>query len=100
MIEIIIMIGVISNAVLQTYWFFWSRSIQQRKHKDDEFKNDIDEALKNLEEMQNKFNTKVNTWNEFNPSESNETLTRNEHGKYNPDEIKGHFDGFFTPEGK
>jgi len=32
MIEDIICVGVIWNAILQTYWFFWSKSIHERKH--------------------------------------------------------------------
>jgi len=35
-VELIVMFGVIWNALLQTYWFFWSRGIYKRKHKDDE----------------------------------------------------------------
>jgi len=34
-IEHIVMAGVIWNAILQTYWFFWSRNIHKRKHKED-----------------------------------------------------------------
>ncbi len=36
MVEEIIMVGVIWNAVLQTYWFVWSKGIHERKHKEDE----------------------------------------------------------------
>ncbi len=38
MIEIIVMIGVITNAILQIYWFFWSKSIHDRKHFTDDVK--------------------------------------------------------------
>jgi hypothetical protein len=35
-IELIVMVGVIVNFLLQSYWFMWSKSIHNRKHKDDE----------------------------------------------------------------
>ena len=31
-IELVVMIGVVWNAALQTYWLFWSKSIHDRKH--------------------------------------------------------------------
>jgi len=34
-IEIIVMVGVVWNAILQTYWFIWSKIIHERKHLTD-----------------------------------------------------------------
>jgi len=35
-IEIIVMFGVWGNLILQSGWFVWSKSIHDRKHKEDE----------------------------------------------------------------
>jgi len=35
MIEKIIMVGVIGNFLLQIHWMMWSKSIHNRKHKED-----------------------------------------------------------------
>jgi hypothetical protein len=44
-VELVVMVGVIWNALLQTYWFFWSRKIQERKHTMDDGPREIPKFL-------------------------------------------------------
>ena len=103
MVEIIIMMGVLGNFFLQTYWFFWSREIHERKHLTDEdfvsfsdFDKEVTETERDYYKEQDKVKQKrIDDWSEFNnqeaPSESKEPKEK----KFNPDEVKGIFDDVF-----
>ena len=82
-IEIVIMSGVLWNAFLQTYWFFWSKKIHDkseygRKHFSDS--EEIDLGIPNQ--------VKRPVPSEVSPPQR----------KYNPDEIEGKLDVFFKNE--
>ncbi len=107
-IEIVIMLGVLWNAFLQTYWFFWSKKIHDngeygRKHFTDSEEIDAHDSL----EQHAKQLRDQRTWENFQemapmapdqvkrpvPSEVSPPQR-----KYNPDEIEGKLDLFFKKE--
>ena len=94
--ETIIMIGVIWNALLQTYWFFWSRSIHDRKHSSDEI--DLYDKIKEYCDDTIPLNTQNNVgWEDFVPLKTKDDILNNT-PKYNPDDIPGAFDDIFNKD--
>lgn len=100
------------NFGLQLYWFYWSTQVQERKHFTDEAAEmDRVKALFDAEEAKRK-----KAWEQWIPVEhraphpfdgldipldlknihSSLEPKRDEQGKFNPDEIDGKLDGFFT----
>ena len=111
MIETIVMVGVIWNALLQTYWLFWSKKIHERKHLTDEEEIEKYDQLKmHFENEFNKLKREVE-WREFSTTSKkdgrpkpSDFIVKPQPGdswshpkKYNPDDITGDFDSFFSP---
>ena len=107
MIEIIIMIGVLWNAGLQTYWFFWSKKIEKRKHFTDGDEIDLHDRVEEYFQLRI-HNERViadrdKMWEEFRAtpnvaldSEKNDFI-RNQDGKFDYNEIPGALDNLFEP---
>lgn len=114
-IGFISMTGVLLNFGLQAYWFHWSTKVQERKHFTDEA-NEMDriKSMFDKEEARRK-----KAWEEFIPTPKtkivpapedfpiidfntdvnlNAHLKKDEEGKFNPDEVSGKLDGFFTAD--
>jgi hypothetical protein len=77
-IEIIVMVGVIWNAILQTIWFIWSIKTHHQKHNEDE----------NSELM-------TNSTTDYEPKFKSRDEVLNAERKYDPNKIKGMFDSVF-----
>ena len=92
-IEVIVMIGVIWNALLQTYWFFWSKSIHERKHKDDEI-----ESKENKEQSERPEQLLTNSLQGYQPIPKSKDEVFSGERKYDPSTVKGQFDDFFNPK--
>ncbi len=82
MIEIIVMIGVVWNACLQTYWFYWTLKNHSHKH--------IENNPENLpkEMVTNSLEGYVAT-----PKSKDEVFSGER--KYDPNKVKGVFDNVF-----
>jgi hypothetical protein len=90
--ETVIMVGVIWNAMLQTYWFFWSREIHNRKHFSDEI--DLHDKIKKYCDDNIAEKDTQNIWKEFVPLKTKEEILNNAKA-YDPDEISGALDTLF-----
>jgi len=95
MLETIICIGVIWNAVLQTGWFIWSYKIHNRKHlSDDEIEIELfDKLKKHFDDLEDERKRHQN-WTDFTPLKTKDEILNTEK-KFNPDEIPGAFDTIF-----
>jgi hypothetical protein len=80
MIEKIIMVGVIWNAVLQTVWFWWTLKNHSHKHIENN-------------ELKSPYLKSSYVEMDLEPKPREEVL--NGEKKYNPDKIKGAFDNVF-----
>ena len=83
MIEIIIMVGVIWNALLQTYWFYWSRKVHNEKHYTDHEPVESEVIVK-CKDIRDYIAT---------PKSKDEVFSGEK--KYDPNKIQGAFDSFF-----
>ena len=90
-LELIIMVGVIWNAVLQTIWFIWSIKVHTEKHLEDETQQ-TSRTSKTPRTPKTQKTAPV-VWNDVIPKTREEVL--NTEKRYNPDEIQGAFDDFF-----
>ncbi len=104
MIEIIIMIGVVWNACLQTYWFYWTLKNHSHKH----IENNPENLTNSLEgyvatpknKNQDKFVTGTLATKDirgYTPVPKSKEEVFGAERKYDPSTIKGQFDSFFEP---
>lgn len=104
-ILIISAIGVTWNTVLQTWWFFWSRKVYERKHLTDEQEIDISDRIREFYQEKEDFEYRQRGWRDFGSQNhlrhrgddffTHQEPKRGANGKYNPDEIAGSLDDFF-----
>jgi hypothetical protein len=84
MIEIIVMIGVVGNFLLQSYWFIWTLKNHSHKH--------IENNEENLPENKE---IVTNSITNYTPTPKSKEEVFSGERKYDPNKVKGAFDSFF-----
>ncbi len=85
MIELIVMVGVIGNFILQTIWFIWTLKNHSHKH----IENNPETFETPKEEMC------TNSIRDYQPIPKSRDEVFGAERRYDPNKIKGVFDGVF-----
>ena len=86
MVEIIVMIGVIGNFLLQSYWFYWTLKNHSHKHIEN---NENTENKEHIEQLS------TNSLQGYQPVPKSKDEVFSGERKYDPSTVKGQFDSIF-----